>query len=77
MSVKVNVYAKVLKFETPSSGINFPSEMQVRYTIQDRSSGEIIYDNIITYIGKFFNGVFKDLLGKGRIFYSDIGKSLS
>jgi hypothetical protein len=49
---KVLVIAKVLKLETPTMGINFPTDFIVRYQLLDTSSGELIFTRDIESSGE-------------------------
>lgn len=40
---KVSLTAKVMKFETPSMGVNFDTSMIVRYEVYDRKNGKLIF----------------------------------
>lgn len=40
---KVSLTAKVMKFESPSGGINFDTDLIVRYELFDRASGQLVY----------------------------------
>ena len=48
---KVSLAAKVLKFQTPGAGINFKTEMIVRYELIDRNNGKIVFSENVTSLG--------------------------
>lgn len=48
---KLTLLAKVLRFQSPGSGINFDTHMTVKYDFIDRSSGESIYNIEINSFG--------------------------
>ncbi|NRP96218.1 hypothetical protein XMG59_002337 [Marinobacterium sp. xm-g-59] len=49
---RVLVVAKVLKLETPSMGVNFPTDFVVRYQLLDTSSGKLIFTRDIESTGE-------------------------
>lgn len=40
---KVSLMAKVMKFQSPSAGINFDTDMIIRYELIDRSTGQLVF----------------------------------
>lgn len=49
---KVSLSAKVLKFQSPTGGINFLTEMITRYELIDRATGKIVFDQEVSSSGK-------------------------
>ncbi len=48
---KVSLLAKVMKFQTPGIGINFKTEMIIRYELIDSSTGETLFFRDIASLG--------------------------
>jgi hypothetical protein len=48
---RVSLQAKILKINMPSAGITFPTDVDARYEIIDRSTGTIIYTETVSSNG--------------------------
>ncbi len=48
---KLSLLAKVMKFQTPSVGVTFQTEMIMRYELIDRSTGEVVFFRDIASLG--------------------------
>ena len=56
---KLTLIAKVLKFESPGSGVNFDTNMIMKYSFIDRNTGGTIYDTEVSSFGSVpFNYAF-------------------
>ena len=51
-NIKVSVFAKVLKFDSPPMGITFTTEMDVLYKVQNLNDGSTIYEKMISSVGE-------------------------
>ncbi len=49
--LKVSLVAKILKFQSPSMGVNFDTEMVVRYELINRKDGQPIFHQDVTSNG--------------------------
>ncbi|CAM8651505.1 hypothetical protein MCEMSEM18_00317 [Comamonadaceae bacterium] len=48
---KLSLSAKVLRFESPSMGINFDTQCTVRYQLLDRSTGKLLFTRDVKSVG--------------------------
>lgn len=51
-NIKVSVFAKITRFETPSFGVNFPTDMDVLYKVQNLNNGQIIFEKTVSSVGE-------------------------
>lgn len=51
-NTKVSVFAKVLKFDSPPMGVNFTTDMEVQYKVQNLSTGQIVFLKNISSVGE-------------------------
>lgn len=51
-NIKVSVFAKVLKFDSPPMGITFTTDMDVLYKVQNLNDGSTIYEKMISSVGE-------------------------
>ena len=47
----VNLEVKILKFDSPSMGITFPTDTDASYTLVDRQSGAVLFRKVISAQG--------------------------
>jgi hypothetical protein len=47
----VNLEVKILKLDAPSAGVTFPTDTDARYTLIDRSTGNVIFSQVISSEG--------------------------